>query len=127
MRQSWPYPRNPARTQPAARRLYEWNPNVTLLRTNESENSQIGELLARAANAATGPVAVLLPLRGVSMLDSSGGDFWNPDADEACYAAIRAHLKPSIPLVEIDRNVNEPEFADRAADTLVEMMAAVRT
>ncbi|MGH3182849.1 MAG: Tm-1-like ATP-binding domain-containing protein, partial [Streptosporangiaceae bacterium] len=39
----------------AGRQLYEWNPDVTLLRTNVAENARIGEMLAIAANAATGP------------------------------------------------------------------------
>ena len=32
-----------------SRLLYEWNPNVTLLRTNVEENRAIGEMIARAA------------------------------------------------------------------------------
>lgn len=67
------------------RKLYQWNPNITLLRTNVEENTRIGEMLAAAANAAIAPVAILLPLRGVSMLDSEGGAFWDPEADQACY------------------------------------------
>lgn len=106
----------------AGRQLYKWNPNVTLLRTNTAENARIGEMLAAAANAATGPVAVLLPLRGVSMLDSPGGQFWDPAADRACYEAIRAHLKPSVPVEEIDANINDEAFAQRAADLLLGMI-----
>jgi uncharacterized protein (UPF0261 family) len=106
----------------AARRLYRWNPNVTLLRTDAAENARIGEMLAGAANAAAGPVAILWPLRGFSMLDSPGGDFWDPEADRACYAAVRAHLRPSVRVVEVDANINDPPFADLAADTLLEMM-----
>ena len=106
----------------AGRHLYNWNPNVTLLRTNAAENTRIGEMLAAAANAATGPVAVLLPLRGVSMLDSPGGQFWDPAADRACYEAIRAHLKPSVPVEEVDANINDEAFAQRAADLLLAMI-----
>lgn len=106
----------------AGRHLYNWNPNVTLLRTNAAENTRIGEMLTAAANAATGPVAVLLPLRGVSMLDSPGGQFWDPAADRACYEAIRAHLKPSVPVEEIDANINDEAFAQRAADLLLAMI-----
>jgi uncharacterized protein (UPF0261 family) len=104
------------------RNLYEWNPNVTLLRTNEEENRKIGEMIAVAANAAKGPVAILLPLKGVSMLDSPGGQFWDPQADQACYAAIKQNLKPGIPVVEVDRNINDPEFADKVAETLLGML-----
>ncbi len=111
----------------ASRLLYEWNPNITLLRTDPAENRAIGEMIARAANAATGPVTVLLPLRGVSMLDSVGGAFWEPEADGVCFDAIRANLDARVPVVEIDCNINDPEFADRAADALVDLMSPVRS
>ncbi len=105
------------------RNLYEWNPNITLLRTNVEENRQMGELIARAANASTGPVAILIPLRGVSQLDSPGGAFWDPEANAACFDAIKHNLKPGIPVVEVDANINDPEFADRAVALLKELIA----
>lgn len=105
------------------RNLYEWNPNVTLLRTNVEENKKMGEMLAAAANAAEGPVAVILPLKGVSMLDSQGEQFWDPEADAACYDAIRQGLRPGIRVIELDANINDPEFADVCANTLLEMLA----
>jgi len=101
------------------RNLYHWNPNVTLLRTDEEENRRIGELLAETANQCAGPVTVLLPLRGVSMLDRPGEPFWNPAADAACYDAVRRNLRPEIRCIEIDANINDPEFADRAAEELL--------
>jgi len=104
------------------RNLYEWNPNVTLLRTNVEENTRIGGMIAAAANAATAPVAIVLPLRGVSMLDSQGSDFWDPEADQACYDAIGKNLKPGIPVIEMDHNINDPEFADKVAETLLDML-----
>ncbi|RPI83185.1 MAG: UPF0261 family protein [Chloroflexi bacterium] len=104
------------------RNLYEWNPNVTLLRTNIQENKKMGEMLAAAANAATGPIAVILPLRGVSMLDSEGEKFWDPEADRACYDAIRENLKPGIEVIESDANINDPEFADLCANTLLSFL-----
>jgi uncharacterized protein (UPF0261 family) len=105
------------------RNLYKWNPNITLLRTNVEENRQIGALIAAAANAATAPVALLLPLKGVSQLDSPGGAFWDPEADGACYQAIKQNLKPGIPVYETDCNINDPEFAEAAARTLLDMLA----
>jgi uncharacterized protein (UPF0261 family) len=104
------------------RNLYQWNPNVTLMRTNVEENAAMGALIARAANESTGPVAILLPLRGVSQLDSPGNPFWDPQADGACYDAIKSNLKPGIPLIELDANINDPEFADGAVEILLGMM-----
>jgi uncharacterized protein (UPF0261 family) len=105
-----------------ARNLYQWNPNITLLRTNVEENRRIGEMLASAANAAHAPVAFLFPLKGVSQLDSPGGAFWDPQADKACFDAIRKNLRPGIPVIEMDNNINDVEFADRAAQTLLDML-----
>jgi uncharacterized protein (UPF0261 family) len=102
------------------RRLYEWNPSVTLMRTNVEENAALGRILAEKANLSTAPVTVFLPLRGVSQLDSPGGDFWWPEADLALYDAIRANLRADIPVVELDHNINDPAFADAAAARLLE-------
>src|SRR5207247_1905619 len=101
------------------RRIYCWNPNVTLMRTTPEENAALGRILAEKANACVGPVAVLLPLGGVSQLDSPGGAFWWPEADLPLFDAIRQNLRPDIPLVESAHNVNDPEFADLAANALL--------
>jgi len=106
------------------RNLYQWNPNVTLMRTNAEENKQIGEWIARAANAATGPVSILLPLKGVSMLDSAGNRFWDPQADQACFDAIKQNLKPGITVRELDYNINDAAFAEACARELLELMKA---
>ena len=105
-----------------SRKLYQWNPNITLLRTNAEENKRIGEMIAAAANAATAPVVILIPLRGVSQLDSPGGAFWDPQADQACFEAIKKDLRPGIPVIEMDNNINDPEFADKAVETLLGML-----
>jgi uncharacterized protein (UPF0261 family) len=110
----------PARYQD--RNLYEWNANVTLMRTNVEENERIGELIAETANNAAGPAAVLVPLRGVSTLDSPGNPFWQPEADAACFAAIKRKLKPGVSFIEVDANINDPEFADRASGLLLELL-----
>jgi uncharacterized protein (UPF0261 family) len=105
-----------------SRQLYQWNPNITLMRTNFEENTRIGEMIAEAANAATAPVAILIPLKGVSQLDSPAGEFWDPKVDRACFDAIINNLKQGIPVIEMDHNINDPEFADRVAGTLLAML-----
>ncbi len=105
-----------------SRTLYRWNPNVTLLRTNVEENTQIGTMIAAAANASSAPVAIVLPLKGVSMLDSPGGEFWDPAADQACFDAIKQNLKPGIPVIELDHNINDPEFSATVAETLLNLL-----
>lgn len=108
------------------RNLYQWNPNVTLLRTNVQENIRIGETIADAVNQATAPTTILLPMKGVSMLDSKGDRFWDPEADRACFNAIKSKLRADIPVQELDYNINDPTFADSAANTLLQMMQDVQ-
>ncbi len=104
------------------RTLYEWNPTVTLMRTTAAENAEMGRIFAAKLNRAAAPVAVLIPLRGFSILDSPGERFWDPAADAAFTGALRADLRPNIPVEELDLNINDPAFADRAAEVLLEML-----
>lgn len=105
------------------RTLYEWNPTVTLMRTTPDENARLGEIFADKLNAATGSVAVLIPLQGFSILDSPGERFWNPEADHAFINALKRALRPDIPLEELDCNINDPAFADHATELLLTMLS----
>jgi uncharacterized protein (UPF0261 family) len=88
------------------------------------ESATLGHLLAAKVNAATGPVAVLLPLRGLSKYEAAGGPYVDPLADEALFAAIREDLRPGVTLEEVDANVNDEVFADRAASAFVRLWTA---
>ena len=105
------------------RRFYHWNPNVTLMRTTPEENAELGRILAEKANKSTAPVAFFLPLQGVSMLDAEGKEFWWPEADKALYDAIKKHVRPDIPVYEMDNNINDDEFADAVANKLLEFLS----
>lgn len=104
------------------RQFHVWNPTVTLMRTNVEENRELGEIIAAKLNRATSPRAVLVPLGGVSMLDSEGGEFWSPEADSALYEALRSNLDDEIQFEEVDANINDPAFSDRATALFLEMM-----
>lgn len=107
------------------RNLYRHNPSVTLMRTTPQENAEVGRKIATKLNEATGPTALFLPLRGVSMIDAEGGPFWSPEADAALFEAIRATVDRSrVELVELDLHVNDPAFADAMAARLLEMLAS---
>ena len=95
------------------------------MRTDVAENRRLGEVLAEKLNASSAPVTVLLPLRGVSMIDAPGGPFWWPEADGALFDALKAHLRPGIPVIEMDCNINDPEFAQRCAAELLRQLAPV--
>ena len=104
------------------RNLYAWNPSVTLMRTTPEENAKMGEIFAKKANEAQGRVAFLLPLKGVSILDSEGDRFWWPEADKAMFDAIKNNVKPGIEVVEMDCNINDRAFAEKAVEMLMGLM-----
>ena len=104
------------------RLFYNWNPNVTLMRTNIAENQQMGEIFAEKLNTAQGPVMVFIPLGGFSEVDFPGKPFWWPEANQAFVDALKKHLRPDI-LVEIsDKDVNHLEFSRRVAEKLLEFL-----
>jgi uncharacterized protein (UPF0261 family) len=112
----------PPKYRDVGRLFYEWNPSVTLMRTSVDENRRLGEIFAKKANAATGPVAVLIPLRGVSILDGDGQPFCDREADQAMFTTLREHLRTDIPIVELDANINDLVFATKAVEMMLNLM-----
>ena len=105
------------------RNLYKHNPTVTLMRTTPEECAELGRIIAQKLNHATGPTALFIPLRGVSMIDAEGKPFYWPEADRALFEAVRHHLDRSrVELVELDANINDPSFADALATRLLSML-----
>ena len=104
------------------RRFYQHNPNVTLMRTTPEENSELGRRLAERVNASAGPVAVYLPLRGISVISAPGQPFAWPEAEEALFGAIKENLRPDIPVFELDVNINDAAFADAVAGGLLRLL-----
>lgn len=117
----------PEKFKTGDRNFYEWTPEVTLMRTTPDENRQLGEIFAAKANAATGPVAFLFPLKGVSMLDADGDRFCDRAADQAFFDAVRANVRDGIPVVELDANINDPEFAATAVEMMLQLVAAAKS
>jgi uncharacterized protein (UPF0261 family) len=112
----------PEKYTKAKRTFYEWNPSVTLMRTNKEENERMGKVFAEKANAARGPVAFLIPLRGLSILDGDGQPFCDRMADEAMFGAIKSGLKKGVAVVEMDNNINDPEFSARAVEMMLDLI-----
>jgi uncharacterized protein (UPF0261 family) len=105
----------------AGRNLYEHNATVTLMRTTEAESAELGRIVARKLNAATGPLSVFIPLGGVSMIDVPGGPFHDPVADAALVRELKASLRPGVEVVEMATDINDPAFATAMAARLDEL------
>jgi uncharacterized protein (UPF0261 family) len=102
------------------RSLYAHNPSVTLMRSNAEECTELGRLISEKLSRALGPVSLFVPLRGTSSYAVEGGVFHDPVADRALVESIRANIGPSVELVEMDTDINDPAFAEAMARTLDE-------
>jgi uncharacterized protein (UPF0261 family) len=101
------------------RRFYQHNPNVTLMRTTVEECRELGAIMAVKLNQSTAAVTVLLPLKGFSMIDLEGQDFHLPEANAALCDSLKSNLRDDIKVVEMDCEINDPEFATRCANELL--------
>jgi uncharacterized protein (UPF0261 family) len=102
----------------AERNLYVHNPSVTLMRTTVEECAELGRRIAAKLSAAKGPVALFVPLGGVSMIDAPGQPFYDAEADAALFSALRSGLGENVELVEMENNVNDDAFADAMVERL---------
>lgn len=103
------------------RPLYKHNPVATLVRLRRDEMVELGELIAGRLNRARGPVAVVAPTRGYSLIDVEGGPLWDHDADLALIETLERELRDGITVERADLPVNDPEFGARVAQRFVEL------
>ncbi len=105
------------------RTLYKHNASVTLMRTSAEECTEVGRRIAEQLNRARGPVVLMLPLKGVSMIDADGQPFHNPHANRALFTALKSHVGANVRVRELDAHINDPDFAHALADELLMLLA----
>ena len=108
------------------RNLYVHNAQVTLMRTTAEENTRFGEWMGERLNRCSGPVCLKLPELGVSALDIAGGPFFDPEADQALFAALERTIKPTAnrSIERVPLHINDPEFAQIMIKSLKEITHA---
>ena len=98
---------------------YYHNPEFTLVRVTKDEQLEIARLIAKRLNASQGSVEILVPLRGLSIPNREGGEFYAPEVDAAFRSELKSHLNPAIAYSEIDAHANDDDFADLVVEALV--------
>lgn len=100
------------------RLFYEHNPEVTLVRTNADECSQLGALLAQRLNDACGYRAVVVPTRGFSMISVEGAPFHDVVADGALIDTLTAEVGPDVEVTLLDTHINDPAVAETISNLI---------
>jgi uncharacterized protein (UPF0261 family) len=111
----------------AGRTFYQHNPQVTLMRTTPEECAKLGRIIAEKLNLSTGPVTVLLPLRGGSVIGAPGGPFHDAIADATLYTSLKGSLRTDIPVKELDCAINDAAFAEACARALMNQLGVGTT
>lgn len=105
------------------RNLYKHNPTVTLMRTNVEENEAIGKKLVEKLNMAKDKTTLMLPLKGISGIDVEGQPFYGVEEDKMLFDTLRNGVnKNNVEVIEMNCAINDVEFAEAAAQKLIDLM-----
>ena len=105
-----------------SRKHFNYNPHLTLVRLVPEEMKAVGKEIAEKLNQAKGPVKVFIPLKGWSFPDREGLSHWEPEGNQVLVDALKEDLRSSIPLIELDAHINDPEFIDPVVEEFMAMM-----
>jgi uncharacterized protein (UPF0261 family) len=81
-----------------------------------------GKLIAEKLNRASGPVTVVLPLRGTSEREKPGAVFYDPEGRATLFSTLKEHLSSCIKVVELDLHINDESFSREVVRIFADMM-----
>ncbi len=95
-------------------------PTHTHFRTTYDELYQVGEYIAKHLNAGKGPRAVLVPLRGYSMMNREGMPLYDAEANQGYLDAVSELVDDDVRVFISDRHINDAAFAQEVVDLFME-------
>jgi uncharacterized protein (UPF0261 family) len=116
---------NEPHTVPAeyrGRTLVRHSPQITDLRLNEREMVDVAREVGRRLQHCRGPAIVMIPSLGFDAYDVADEPLYDPGADGAFVAELKACLPSSIRIIERPTHINDPAFATEAAERLISLM-----
>jgi uncharacterized protein (UPF0261 family) len=117
----------PAKYRTPERRIIRHNRAVTAVRVTTDEGIAIGAELGRRLSPGGGYTIVIAPKQGLDEYEKPDGPYRDPEADSAMLGALKASLPEDIPVIEIDRHINEAEFADAVAEAFIRLYDSIST
>ena len=111
----------------AGRTLIRHSPQITDLRLNKEEMAEVGREVARRLQSTTGAAVFMIPAAGYDSYAVKGKGFYDPEADAAFVAELKAQLPKTIRLVERDTHIEDPAFAAEAVQTLIALIEGRRS
>ena len=103
------------------RRKFDLDKLRTWIRLSPDELKEVAGAFAKKLNQARGPVTVMVPLNGWSSADLPGNDSHDPAEDRLFTEVLRQELKAEIQIVEVDANMEDPEFAKAVVENALKI------
>ena len=107
------------------RRYHVHNAAITLVRTEKDEIVQLARILAGLCDAAKGPLTILIPLGGFSVLDAQEGPLYDPDAPQLFADTMKDALRTDVQLLTPPYHVNDPDFAMAIVQSLTKFSESI--
>ena len=96
------------------------------VRTSAEELLILAQTIAGKLNRATGPVQVVIPLKGWSEADGVDGPLYEPETNQVFIDELGTLLRKDIPIIEVDAHINDPVFAEAAVSALDALMSTAK-
>jgi uncharacterized protein (UPF0261 family) len=117
--------RSVMKTKHRKRRKYDLDAFRTWIRMTPKELREVSSVLAGKLNRSTGPIKVLVPLRGWSSVDSPDSPTYDPEEDMIFVRELQGKLRKEIEIIQVDANMEDPEFARAVVDAATHLFGKV--
>jgi uncharacterized protein (UPF0261 family) len=104
-----------------SRAWVQHTPIHTHVRASAEEMAAVARFVAERLNAGSGPRAVIVPIRGFSMLNREGAVLYDEAANRAYLETMEQMLSPEVELIALDVHINDRVFADTTVDTFLRL------
>jgi uncharacterized protein (UPF0261 family) len=117
--------RSMAKARHRKRRKYDLDAFRTWIRMTRKELREVSAVFAGKLNRSTGLAKVLVPLKGWSSVDSPDSPTYDPEEDMLFVKDLRSKLKKEIEIIEVDANMEDPEFSRAVVDAATHLFGKV--
>jgi uncharacterized protein (UPF0261 family) len=106
------------------RTLIAHSPQITDVRLNEAEMADVGREVARRLQFTQTDAVFMIPTAGYDSYAVKGEGFYDPTADAAFVAELKANLPSNIRVIERNTHIDDPVFAAEAVELLIALIEA---
>ncbi len=117
-----PGPPDMIKSRYAGRQNYLFNPDVLLVKLTAEEIKLVARILAERINRSRGPIALVIPLGGISMFDHPGEALYRPELETLLFKQLKQQISSRVQLVELDAHINDPLLASTCVSLLLQML-----